>query len=160
MFLEKRKVCHPGAWHRGPGHKTPVRQHRQPFVIAREQCDRGDPVNNKVARMHACINDWIASLRSQWQKGCSSYYLDPVVKPRDDKFLSSFYFVVLLLSVYFVIVFRKKEKCVIPVLDTGTQVNNAVANATHHLHSTLYTLHSKPYTLFTRCFTQIFLGPG
>ena len=35
------------------------------FVIARELCDRGDPVDNKVARMRACINDWIASLRSQ-----------------------------------------------------------------------------------------------
>ena len=33
--------------------------------IARELCDRGDPVDNKVARMRACINDWIASLRSQ-----------------------------------------------------------------------------------------------
>ena len=35
------------------------------LVIAREQRDRGDPVNNKVARMRAGINDWIASLRSQ-----------------------------------------------------------------------------------------------
>ena len=33
--------------------------------IARELCDRGDPVDNKVARMRACIIDWIASLRSQ-----------------------------------------------------------------------------------------------
>ena len=35
------------------------------FVIARELCDRGDPVDNRVARMRACIIYWIASLRSQ-----------------------------------------------------------------------------------------------
>ena len=49
--------------------RAPVRQHRQPFVIAREQRDRGDPVNNKVARMRACIIIyWIASLRRAMTK--------------------------------------------------------------------------------------------
>ena len=40
-------VCHP------VGNKSPVRQHRQHFVIAREQRDRGNPVNNNaVAPRH------------------------------------------------------------------------------------------------------------
>ena len=51
-----------------PGHESPVRQHRQPFVIAMEHRDRGDPVNNKVARMRAGINYWIASLRRAMTK--------------------------------------------------------------------------------------------
>ena len=53
-------------------------------------------------------------------------YLDPGVKPQDDMFLSSF---------HFVIVFRKKEKCVTPVLDTGAQVIRVLCVSTDNLLS-------------------------
>ena len=56
----------PGVKPQDPGHESPVRQHRQSFVIAREPCDRGEPVDNKVARMRAgIIIYWIASFHSQ-----------------------------------------------------------------------------------------------
>ena len=50
---------------------------------------------------------WIASLRDKF------YYLGPVVKPRDDKFL----------SFLFCSLFKKKERCVILGLDPRIQVN-------------------------------------
>ena len=35
------------------------------FILAREHCDRGDPVNVICLRIRACIIDWIASFHSQ-----------------------------------------------------------------------------------------------
>ena len=46
-----RATCRVGGCRpQDPGHKTPVRQHRQYFVIAREHRDRGDPVSNLCRR--------------------------------------------------------------------------------------------------------------
>ena len=51
----KTSVFVGGCRPRDPGHESPVRQHRQPFVIAREQRDRGDPVIYAVAPLrHIC----------------------------------------------------------------------------------------------------------
>ena len=61
------------------------------FVIAREHCDRGDPVIIK-SRIRACIIDWIAApsaMARNDKKRCAHNYLDPGVKmhpaPMDDK---------------------------------------------------------------------------
>ena len=45
----KTSVFAGGCRPRDPGNLCPVRQHRQPFVIAREHRDRGNPVINAVA---------------------------------------------------------------------------------------------------------------
>ena len=47
------------------------------FVIARELCDRGDPVDNKVARMRACINllDCFATLAMTRECGRYSFHV-------------------------------------------------------------------------------------
>ena len=46
----KTSVFVGGCRPRAPGHESPVCQHRQYFVIAREQRDRGDPVSNLCRR--------------------------------------------------------------------------------------------------------------
>ena len=107
-----------------------MRQHRQYFVIAREQRDRGDPVIIMHARMRATLFTWIlgsASTHATRRAGPG---------PQDDMFLGSFYFKIVFI---FVVVFRKKkskEKLVTPWLNHGAQVIYAVAPR-HYIY-TLY----------------------